>query len=400
LRVLQVADLYPPEFRGGLEMHVERLVRHLIAAGHDVAVVTGARESELRRDGDVAVYESRISLAALPGRAYLPGNPPYHPPWPDPLFSTTLRAAIQEFAPDVIHAHGWSAFSAAALPSSIRVPVVATLHDFGLVCPKKSLLRHGGVCRFGLGTRCVTCDSHDQSALKRTSLAIGLALNRLWLRRRVARFIAVSEYVRDAHVRNGLGRDGVSVIPNFIDLPAHSHSSKSPAAKCVLYAGPSDYHKGRQVLLDAYRRIRDPAFALLLAGASIDSSVLSDGVVGLGWLGGDALAETYRRADVAVVPSIWPDPCPTVALDALAHGCPLIASSVGGLTELVGETGCGVLVPPSDSEALAHALETLLSDEKRIQAMSRVARARAVDYSAATVVPRISAEYQKALDRV
>lgn len=68
----------------------------------------------------------------------------------------------------------------------------------------------------------------------------------------------------------------------------------------------------------------------------------------------------YREANFLVVPSSEPDPFPTVTIEAMAHGLPVIATAIGGLTEQVIEGQTGLLVPPRDSNALADACAKLL----------------------------------------
>jgi glycosyltransferase involved in cell wall biosynthesis len=58
-------------------------------------------------------------------------------------------------------------------------------------------------------------------------------------------------------------------------------------------------------------------------------------------------------ADVLVVPSLWAENAPLVALEARAAGCPVIASDIGGLPELIEDGRDGLLFPPGDSDALA-----------------------------------------------
>lgn len=88
-------------------------------------------------------------------------------------------------------------------------------------------------------------------------------------------------------------------------------------------------------------------------------------------------AEIVAGADIAVVPSVWEEAFGLSALEPMAHGIPVIASSVGGLPEVVSHDETGLLVPPGDEEALAEALERLLVNERERQRMGRKGRVRA-----------------------
>jgi glycosyltransferase involved in cell wall biosynthesis len=112
-----------------------------------------------------------------------------------------------------------------------------------------------------------------------------------------------------------------------------------------------------------------------------------------GRLGGAELWARYADATVAVVPSVWPEPCPTVALEAMAWGLPVVASRTGGLPDLVDDGTTGLLVPPGDPAAMTEALATVLGDDGRRAAMRTAAAERAHRFSTTTVVPAIEGVY-------
>ncbi len=78
-------------------------------------------------------------------------------------------------------------------------------------------------------------------------------------------------------------------------------------------------------------------------------------------------------------------------------GRPVVASRIGGLTDLVADGETGFLVPPGDSLALQQAIQRLLDDSVLRDCMGAKAKQRAVEFQAATVVPRIEQVYQTVL---
>jgi glycosyltransferase involved in cell wall biosynthesis len=390
MRVLLVTDFYPPA-PGGLEAHVRRLARGLRQTGHEVVVVAGGgsgRPSIVDDDG-VAVYRAPSGVV-LPG-AYQQAGRAFHPPWPHAGFRRALAAAFSRFGPQVVHAHGWSAFSAAAEATRRAAPIVVTLHDHGLRCPKKSLLRGGRECRHGRGPRCVTCPGDEQGTLKRCVLAAALGATTPALLARADRIVAVSD-----HVARRIGevyRAPVDVVPNFLDPPAGDRAVfTEPGDTEVLYVGPTDRHKGLPVLLDAWSDV--PTGHLVVVGADRPSGTVAPRITFAGRLGGDPLWTRYRSAALVVVPSIWPEPCPTVVLEAMAFGRPVIGSRVGGIPDLVDRSN-GVLVPPDDPAALTTAITDLMADRPRLTALARAAYARSAEYTTAAVVDRIVRVYDE-----
>ena len=395
MRILLVSDGYPPD-PGGLEAHVARLARHLRGRGHLVKVLAASMSGREAKEatGDDDVVRADVSLARVPG-SYQTGAA-FHPPWPDPAFRRRALRVVADFAPDVVHAHGWSVFSAASLAGT--TPVVTTLHDHGMACPKKTLLRHDRVCERGRGPRCVTCNADTQPGPRRVALAAALGATVPWLVRRVSRFLAVSHFVAQSAAGSGVPRRLLEVVPNFIDID-NGHPAapaQPPDGVRFFFAGTGSPHKGRQVLLEAFDRLDSRAdVSLTVAGDVVPMETNSPRIDDVGRLEGPTLDDAYRKASAVIVPSVWPEPCPTVALEAMAYGRPVIASAIGGLTDIVADGQSGLLVRPGDARALSDALARLADEPEERRAMGAEARRRVRAFSASAVVPRIEEIYSE-----
>jgi glycosyltransferase involved in cell wall biosynthesis len=184
----------------------------------------------------------------------------------------------------------------------------------------------------------------------------------------------------------------VDVVPNFLDLPAGPPTA--PGGSEVLFVGPPDRHKGLAVLLCAWRQVPAGPGRLVVVGTDGPPGGL-DGVEFAGRLSGGPLWTRYRSAALVVVPPIWPEPCPTVVLEALAYGRAVVASRVGGIPDLVVDGESGLLVPPADPGALAAAIGSLLGpgNRDRLEAMGAAAAARARGFGTTAVVRRIEGVY-------
>lgn len=161
-------------------------------------------------------------------------------------------------------------------------------------------------------------------------------------------------------------------------------------APLVLLPGRINSWKGQEILVEAARRLRDrhPEARYLIVGctppgqdhylqtlesrirdAGLERIVLRrDFVPGL-----DAL---LAAADLVVVPSTRPEPFGLVAIEAMAHARPVIATDAGGLAEIVVHGTTGLLVPPGDAEALAGAIADLLRSPRRAARLGRAGRTR------------------------
>jgi glycosyltransferase involved in cell wall biosynthesis/GT2 family glycosyltransferase len=160
------------------------------------------------------------------------------------------------------------------------------------------------------------------------------------------------------------------VIPLGVSAPTRPGQPK-PAGHAIGYAGRLVAHKGVEVLLEAVAGLADVTLAV--AGAGPDEASLRDRagradltgrVRFLGSLDEDELSRFYRQIDVLAVPSLttptWVEQFGRVAVEAMAHGVPVVASDSGALPDVVG--GAGLLVPPGDPTALRLALAQLLDN--------------------------------------
>jgi glycosyltransferase involved in cell wall biosynthesis len=111
----------------------------------------------------------------------------------------------------------------------------------------------------------------------------------------------------------------------------------------------------------------------------------------------EAVMEAWRRCLFGVAPSIWPEPCPTVVMEAMASGRPVVGSRIGGLPDLIVDGETGVLVAPGDPEALRLASARLLGDPALRRRLGEAGGVQARQFMASTVVPRIEALYQHLL---
>ena len=206
-----------------------------------------------------------------------------------------------------------------------------------------------------------------------------------WFYRRVTRpayrladrVVVLSPYMADWAARGGAAPNAVTLIPNGIDpaeiglMGDEPPPSESPAGPFeLLYVGRLAIEKGVDVLLDAVRLLESRAIDLNLriVGQGPEMSRLQaqaarldrpDRVIFLGPVPRRFLGALYRSADLVCIPS-RSEPLPTVALEAMIAGRPMLGARTGGIPFLVEDGLSGWLVPPCDPEAMAKTMERLI----------------------------------------
>lgn len=363
--------------RGGSERHFLDLGRALRARGHRVAHLSTLHPANRELPDDSELL-APIDLAR-PG----PGDVlRYH--W-RPSAARAAARLVERFRPDVAHLHIYHGQLTPAILAAFEqrsLPVVQTLHEYKHLCAVQTLSSHGTPCeacggkRFwhALARRC------NRGSLARTAVSVSEAYlaRATGAARRVARFLAVSEFVRARFLAHGFAPERVVTVPHALDAAALEPGQG--AGTHALYAGRLEGYKGASVLLEAARAV--PELPLLVAGDGPERAALEAAARDLahvrfvGQLGDEELAAAIRAARCVVVPSRSYETFGLSALEALARARPVIASAIGALPELVTPEENGLLVPPGDAPALAAALKRLAREPELAEELGRRARAR------------------------
>lgn len=396
-----LAQSYAP-IVGGVERVVEDLSIELAARGHEVSVATLSqprREIESSQSG-IAVHGLASSTYRLPGIG-LDDERRHAPPAPDPETVLDLRRLLRRERPDVVHAHNWLLHSYLPLDRRGGPALALSMHDYGLVCATKRFLNHGAPCSGPGWVKCVRCAADYYSPAKGTGVALLTRASERRVRRHVDVFLPVSEAVR---LRCGLeASERCRVVPNLIrELPeplqaGDPHLASLPAEPFILYFGDVTVDKGGAVLVEAYRSLRNPPPLVLVGRCFLEELASLPGVVALGPMPHRYAIEALRRSLFTVVPSILPETFGIVALETAAAGKPIVASDIGGLSDVVIDGETGLLVPPADPEALGAAIERLIAEAGLRERLGATARGRAADFSPARVVPQFEQAYEVAL---
>lgn len=398
-----VSQFYPP-IVGGQEQHVRNLARALVARGHEVTVATTHLAGQTCRADDEGVDVHRVRTSVQRVDQLFTSGRRFAPPFPDPEAAIALRRLVRKHRPQVIHAHDWLGRS--LLPGLVRepLPVTVTLHDYSLACAQKRFIHQGSPC-LGPGFRkCLACSADHYGSVKGPVTGVGNLLAGRWEQATVRMYLPVSQSVADL---NQLARRRLPfrVVPNFLPDAAAATSETNgatprglPVGDFLLFVGDVTHDKGAAVLLEAYRRLENPPPLVLIGRQYLPAQALPAGAVALGVIPPAEVAAAWRRSIVGLVPSIVPDSCPTVVLEAMAAGRPVIGARSGGIPDLVDDGRTGILVPPADPTALAAALRKLIASPELRQTMGDSAQRRFSEFSATRVVPRIEQVYAEILD--
>lgn len=213
-------------------------------------------------------------------------------------------------------------------------------------------------------------------------------------------------------------RGPIQLVPNGVATPPASDPKTDEAAlarlgvpaagiagqKTFMFLANHTPNKGLPILFAAFAAMKQPY--LLIVGGEKRDGVDYDGamracgaqqsIIVTGRLQNSDVAALFRRSDLFVFPTLA-DTFPLVVLEAMSHGLPVVASSVGGIPYQLSEE-CGVLTPPGDAGALATALEGLARNPDAMAAIGRNARVRvAREFTWESAAAQALAGYERVL---
>jgi glycosyltransferase involved in cell wall biosynthesis len=313
---------------------------------------------------------------------------------------------------DVAHAHNiYSRLTTSVLDFLYKnnIPVLMTLHDYKLVCPSYKLMYSGHICEdcinnkyfMAIWNRC-----HKNSIAASTVVCFEAYFNYLFnkYRKNVRFLISPSIFLKQKLIDFGWPPSQFVYIPNFVD-PSEFLPRFNPG-KYFLYLGRLSPEKGIPTLIEAFMKIASKKILLYIAGegpvrnqleiiASADSRIRFTG-----YLSGEMLKESIRKALAVIVPSEWYENAPISILEALAFGKPVVGARIGGIPEMIDEGINGYLFASGNADDLKEKLELILSmSDEKISKMGQDSRQKIErEYNPELHYERLMDIYQKALD--
>lgn len=390
-----------PQKIGGAEVCAERISRGLLAKGHSVVVITQRRYSgprsllpkaEIKNGLKVysfyplnifSIYNTHKKNTLLKGL------------WRiidliNPLPAVLVFLMIKNEQPDIIHnhiLHGFSPFFLLRLLKLTKIPVVQSLHSYGFLCLRCDFLRHHGeLCK-------------SPPFLCR----LFIALSRFFTRGMTDMVISPSHFCLGLYKEYGFFlKSRTIVLPNAVETYAENPHRKKQAEEGkfkVLYAGRLVKIKGVHILIEAFKGISSADAELTIVGEGYFERELKmlaaddHRISFLGKIPWTELNYRYQNSDVTVVPSIYYEILGNVVIESMSCGTPVIASRIGGITELIEDGRNGYLVESGDVRGLKAALEQLLAKRSLLERLGEEAFLSAKKYDIRTHVAEIEKLY-------
>jgi len=409
MRLLLVSDFYPP-FVGGSEFQIQQIARGMAARGHEVHLATVWHKGLAEQEDDAGVQVARIRglTTRVPWFSKDAGRR-FPPPLPEVGLWAALDGLLRRLRPNVVHAQGWIAYSAAAALLGRRTPLLLSVRDYGYSCAIRTLTHEGRACSGPALGKCQRCASASYGAPKALVAVSGVRLGRSLLRQRLQAVHSNSRYTEAIFKRDFWGGQVPAqvwheVIPSFReekaakpvpDLPAIL--ARLPQQPFIFYVGALSRAKGIDLLLQAYQSLDNPPPLVLVGSVWHDTPPIPPGITVLHDVPHSAVMAMWERSLFGVAPSRWPEPFGNVIHEGMSSGRAMIGTQPGGHADMIEDGVNGLLVAAGDQAALAEAMRRLIADESLRQRLGQAAPAAAAQFAAPVMLPRFESLYERLL---
>lgn len=353
MKVGIISNLYFPYKIGGAEFMAQTISEGLRQNGYDVFVITLDRENKIEFINGIKVYRLKLKNIYWPWDNNFILKSFLKPIWHfidsyNPFIINDLGKILDLEKPDLIECHNLSGFSVSVWREIKKrnIPLIQVLHDYYNICAKSTMFNGVSNCE----KQCMICELYRVKNKKYSNL--------------VDCVIAVSNFVLNKHIQNGFFvKSKKMVIHN-----GFSHKNIIPSGRNLKdidgdiifgYIGRLSHNKGLDLLIDTFTKLENKNVKLFIAGDGEKKYVLSlkkkanEKIFFLGYV------DKYKflsQIDYLIVPSLLNDSFPTVVLEAISFGKPVIASKRGGIPEIINNGVEGFLFNPDTPEELLNAI--------------------------------------------
>jgi glycosyltransferase involved in cell wall biosynthesis len=285
-----------------------------------------------------------------------------------------LKKLIKDTKPDLAYVlHHVNKLSPSVINAckELNLPVVMRLSDFSLVCPEGHLYQNNKICEKcienslfeAVRNKCVK-NSLVGSIMKASALYLQRLLK---IYKKVDYVVIQSKFTMNKvkHIFNGIK------LAHILTFIKNEEVYNKKLGKYLLIVGRVEEHKG---IIDAIKALKDSKYILKIVGRSstsydltLKNFVKTNNIKNVEFLGakyGENLKNLYQNARVVIIPTLWYENMPNVALEAMAYSRPIIASNLGSMKDIIKEGYNGLLFTSGDIKDFKKKIEKFMTDNK------------------------------------
>ena len=363
MKILLSNKFYYP--KGGDCVHTIELERLLSSKGHQVAIF--AIQHPLNLPTVYSKYfPSEINYTQNSDQSF---TEKILRPFGTAEVKKNFSRLLDDFNPDIVHVNNiHSHLSPVIVMEAYKrgIPVVWTLHDYKLLCPRYDCLLNNKPCQLCYTSkRNVILHRCMKGSLPASFLSFIEA--KVWnakrLQKYTARFICPSQFIRQKMIQGGFNENKLTTLNNFKNLTDWEvNSSQKEDYYC--FVGRLSIEKGIETLLKAASRF--PQYRLKIIGSGpleeyLKNTYSANHIEFCGQKSGEEVKDIVSKASFLVMSSEWYENNPLAVIESLCLGTPVLGANIGGIPELIVEKENGLLFVSGDEADLYQKIEYFLS---------------------------------------
>ncbi len=380
IKVLLVTEYFPPIVYGGGEISAYLLAKNL-SKTLDISVLTSKSEGlrYFEEKDKIKIYRRLKSgdAKSILGNFKRKRN-----------FQKSLKKEITELDKkqnfDVIHF-----LNTTSIPNfKVNKRTIATINNYTSFCPKSNMFyKEKEVCKGAGFFKCCFC-IFSSEYIGKLKMPFYLRFNKLFWAfayssyinsnrnlKNIDKFVAVSGYVKELLLSNKIKNENIKVIPNLLEIKKPKREFQIKEKNILISSfGVLEKIKGIDLLIKAFNKTKDANLLIFGDGSqkSYLEKIANKNVKFYGNVDYSYIPSIYKKSDIIVLPSLWPEPLSRILIEAAYYGKPIIATSVGGNNDAVINRRNGFIV--NSEEEMAEKLQILVSDKSLRNKMGKESR--------------------------
>lgn len=427
MKIILTVHQFFPDFFSGTETLTYETAKELMKLGHDIRVVTGFPSRDHLEDAE---RFDHYSYDGIPVERFRHGYMPMGTQtniqeleYNNKLFGTFFKSYLVREKPDIVHFFHLSRLSGIAVDicNELGIKTVLTPTDFWFICPTSQLRLPNHQACPGPNRSSVNCLRHMVHLSQPAKVTALVQKMPDWLLRvlifivkhsgnlggqypqlvralvnrkdfllerlnRIDQIAIPTQVMLELLEKNGLDVHKTISVPFGLNL-AYLHGASRPEPTSVLrlgYIGTVYEHKGVHILVKAIKNLKEEPLELKIYGRLDDfpnyvrelkEIIQDDGRVKFcGTFPNKEIGSIFSDLDVLVVPSLWHENSPLVVYYAQSARCPVIASNVAGMSQIIEHGKDGLLFEPGNISELTNVIKELLDNRDILGKLSSKAK--------------------------
>jgi glycosyltransferase involved in cell wall biosynthesis len=383
MRVLQIFNNY--RSGGGGEKRVVELTKNILTVnGHNVQLIERDSNTIKSLSNKISAFKSSIySMKA----------------------KKETKKFIKIHFPEIAHIHNlYPLLSPSVIIACrrFRIPMVMSIHHFGLTCPSLHHFDGNDICTKCLHKNEIWCIL--KNCRRNISESIAYAIRSMIARKMkifndcIDVFITSTNFMKTHLVNAGFKKEKFCVIPNAIN--SNKKIGQLPKDQYIAYVGRLSSEKGIEILLKA---AKESGLPVKIAGKGpIEEKLKSQASMNVkfvGHLNGEKLIKFYKKAKFLVLPSICLEAFGLVIIEAMKEGLPVLASRIGGIPEIIDDGISGLLFEAGNAADLENKMTLLWNNNDLCRKFANAGRTKIGDeFSEETYYKRLMRAYSQAIE--